>query len=193
MKMFLMVLLAVTTLCSCKDQNKTAVVETTAEKKSYFPVIDFLKGQISYVDSLPSAILKIVIKNKRSDSSYIRRDEFNEIAKDFIPPELEQKSFEKNYKENSFLDQTTQSATFNYAATDIKSPLQRVDVLATADEMYSKVKSVFIQEDISKNDTTIVKKLFWQTNKRLQVITIMRVPGQQDAINQMQVIWDAGE
>jgi hypothetical protein len=71
--------------------------------------------------------------------------------------------------------------------------LQRVDVLATPDELYSRVKSIFMQSSINKNDTIIVKKLFWQTNKHFQVITITQVPNQPKKIRQLTVTWEAGE
>jgi hypothetical protein len=193
MKIFLVALTGITILWSCKDQKEPAAASATAEKKSFFPVIDFLKGQIRYVDSLPSAILKVAINNGKADSSFIERDEFNKLAQDFILPDLEKNSFQKNFKENSFIDQTTQSATFNYTANDAASKLQRVDVLATADEQYSKVKSVFIQQSNSNKDSLTVKKLFWQTNKRLQIITIKHAAGQQNVISQLLLIWDAGE
>jgi len=190
--MFLIVLIVMTAFSGCKDQKEPTAGSTPAEKKRYFPVLDFLKGQIRIVDSLPSAILKITIEKNRKDSAFIQRDEFNKLAQEFAMPALEQNMLEKNFKENSFIDQTTQSATFNYIALNDRSDLQRVDVLAGTDELQSKVKSVFIQESMNNKDTIIVKKLYWQSNKRFQIITIMHAPGTQNTVRQLLVIWDAG-
>jgi ABC-type sugar transport system ATPase subunit len=71
--------------------------------------------------------------------------------------------------------------------------VQRVDVLATPDELYSKVKSIFIQRLVNKSDTIIVKKLYWQTNKHFQIATIIQAPNQPKKMKQLQVTWDAGE
>jgi hypothetical protein len=193
MKYFILILIGTVSLSSCKDQKPATATPEQTEKKRYFPVVDFLKGQIHYVDSLPSAILKIVTENNKPDSSFIKREEFDRLAQDFILPDLQQNIFEKNFKESSFIDQTTESATFNYTLTDSKLSLQRVDVLATPDELYSKVKSIFLQQTINKNDTIIVKKLYWQTNKHFQIATIIRAPNQPKKIKQVQVTWDAGE
>jgi hypothetical protein len=193
MKYFMIILIGAVSVSSCTDQKPTTAAPEQNEKKSYFPVIDFLKGQIHYADSLPSAILKIVTENNNRDSSYIKREEFNKLAQDFILPDLQQDIFEKSFKESSFIDQTTESATFNYASTDRKLSVQRVDVLATPDELYSKVKSVFIQQTVNKNDTIIVKKLYWQTNKHFQIATSVQAPNQPQKIKQLQVTWDAGE
>jgi hypothetical protein len=193
MKYFLIILIGAVFFSNCKDQKPTTTALEQTEKKSYFPVVDFLKGQIHYVDSLPTAILKIVTENNKPDSSYIKRDEFDKLAQDFILPDLQQDIFEKNFKESSFIDQTTQSATFNYISTDSKLSLQRVDVLATPDELNSKVKSIFLQQTLNKNDTIIVKKLYWQTNKHFQIATIIQAPNQPKKIKQLQLTWDAGE
>ena len=194
MKNFLItILICTTTLYSCKDEKPSIIKPEQKEKGNYFPVSGFLKGQIHYADSIPTAMLKIVTKNNKLDSAYIKRDEFDNLVHDFIFPELEQNIFEKEFKENSFIDQTTQSATFTYSSNNSKLQLQRVDVLATADESYSKVKSVFMQATINKNDTIIVKKLYWQTNKYFQVATITMLPNQSKTVSQIKVIWDAGE
>jgi hypothetical protein len=193
MKCFMIILIGVVFLSSCKDQKPATTAPEQTEKKNYFPVVDFLKGQIHYVDSLPSAILKIVTENNKQDSSYVKRDEFDKLAQDFILSDLQQNNFEKNFKESSFIDQTTQSATFNYTSTDSKLSLQRVDVLATPDELYSKVKSIFIQQTLNKSDTIIIKKLYWQTNKHFQIATSVQAPGQPRKIKQLRVTWDAGE
>ena len=178
---------------ACNTKKPESNPDEEPSQKQYFPVADFLKGQIHHADSLPTAMLKIVTENNRSDSSFIQRDEFNAISQDFILPELEPRTFEKNFKENSFIDATTQSATFNYTSYNSTLSLQRVDVLATTDEIYSKVKSIFMQQSISKNDTIIIKKLFWLTNKRFQIVTSVQPPNQPRKVNALTITWDAGE
>ena len=68
-----------------------------------------------------------------------------------------------------------------------------MDVLATPDELHGKVKTVFMQAAMNKNDTFIVKKLYWQANKNFQVTTISVLPNQSKTISQLKVVWDAGE
>lgn len=194
MKNFLIIILiGSTTLWSCDNEKPSPITPQQKEMGNYFPVVDFLKGQIHYADSLPSAMLKIVTKNNKSDSVYITRSEFDNLAHDFIFPELQQNIFEKEFKESSFVDQTTQSATFSYYSKNNKLQLQRVDVLATPDELHGKVKTVFMQAAMNKNDTFIVKKLYWQANKNFQVTTISVLPNQSKTISQLKVVWDAGE
>jgi hypothetical protein len=189
-KIFLIPVAGLVLFFSCKEQKPGGADTNHAGKKGYFPVVDFIKGQIHDVDSLPLALLQIVIANNRKDSSYIKQNEFHELAQNFILPEAEPGNFEKKFKENLFLDQTTRSATFNYTAEDSATRVKRIDVLATPDELLSKVMSVFIQENYTRNDTTIVRKLLWETNKEFEIILIVQPPNQPRTMTQTIVIWD---
>ncbi|HLX92275.1 MAG TPA: hypothetical protein VKR32_11355 [Puia sp.] len=190
------ILLTIIILCGCHDrqpQAGNAATDAPTEKKHFFPVVDYMRGQIRIVDSLPTAILKVVTRDGKPDSSFIKRDEFDRLASEFIPADLQQENFETHFKETSFLDQTTNSATFTYSSTDPKLALQRVDVLATPDEVYSKVKSIYLQETLNKNDTVIVKKLIWQAKKRFQIATSEQAPNDRKKMTQVQVTWFESE
>jgi hypothetical protein len=177
-------------LLSCNQKNGSPASGGQSEKKGYFPVADFLKGQIHSLDSMPVAFLEIVITDNKPESSYIKQPEFHRLAQNFIFPETVPGIFEKKFKENLFLDQTTKSATFNYTALDSASALNRIDVLATPDELISKVSSVYMQEATSSNDTAIVRKLLWQTDKEFEIIQIVQAPNKPKAITQRIVIWN---
>jgi hypothetical protein len=96
--------LLVLALCGCKNHQPSQAPPQQPEKKVYFPIADFLKGQIHYADSLPSAKLKVVTENGKSDSAYIHQDEFDQLAQEFLLPDLEQNAFEKRFKETAFID-----------------------------------------------------------------------------------------
>src|SRR5271170_348021 len=92
-------------LAACKNQEKANTPATGIVKKNYFPVADFIKSEIHYVDSLPLAIIKYTIQNNQTDSAFIKTDEFNQLAQEFLPPVLSTPAFEKDYIENSFMDE----------------------------------------------------------------------------------------
>ena len=59
------------------------------EKEKYFPVISFLNSQVAHVDTSVYAIKKIIIQDSVSDTSFVPREEFRQLAKDFLEaPEL---------------------------------------------------------------------------------------------------------
>ncbi len=183
-------------LFACRD-NKQQTTETTKtekqEKTRFFPVADYLRSEIRYVDSLPLGIVKYSIVNGHTDSVYIKSAEFDQLAKEFLPASLEEPAFGKAFNETSFLDQTTQSATFTYSRKDKAPGLQRVDVLASPDPGYDKVKSIYLEQSIMNKDTSITKKMYWKAGKSFQIISIVQPSGQPAISSQLKVVWDNSE
>jgi hypothetical protein len=160
---------------------------------AYLPVADYLRAEISYVDSTPLAIQKYIIRDNRRDSSFIQQGEFNRLSQEFLLPELMPDSFKKNYSESSFMDKTTGYLSFTYSTLDRKLPLQRVDVLAAPGASTNKVKSIYLQKGFSTGDTTVVQKMFWQTGHSFLILTSLQIPGKPAVEHQLKVVWDAGD
>jgi hypothetical protein len=160
---------------------------------AYLPVADYLRAEISYVDSTPLAIQKYITRDNRRDSSFIQQGEFNRLSQEFLLPELMPDSFKKNYSESSFMDKTTGYLSFTYSTLDRKLPLQRVDVLAVPGASTNKVKSIYLQKGFSTGDTTVVQKMFWQTGHSFLILTSLQIPGKPAVEHQLKVVWDAGD
>lgn len=179
------------TVIACKDNKpKTEDPDKKQDEIRFFPVADYIRSEISYVDSLPLRIVKYQIRDGRTDSTYIQAAEFDQLAAAFLPPELDSLVFKREFSENSFLDQTTKSLTFTYSHKNNKPGLQRVDVLATPDPGFDKVKSIYMEELITKNDTSIIKKMYWKSRKNFQILTIIQPTNQTAINNQLKVVWD---
>ena len=180
-------------ISACKNhEQKTTVVETQ-EKKDFFPVADYISSEIGYVDSLPLKMTKYITQNGKKDSSLIKLQEFDDIAHEFLPAEISDSIFQKNFEENSFFDQTTQSLTFTYSTKNSKLALQRVDVIANRTSGYDKVRSVYMEKTTTKNDTVVLKKMYWRAKKSLEIITILQPPDQSKLPDHLKVVWDIGE
>ncbi len=163
-------------------------------QKNFFPVADYLREEIRYVDSTPMALLKTTRWNDRTDSSFVRPDEFHRIAGEFLLPDLEKEPFEKKFSENSFMDRTTGYLNFTYSALNKDLPLQRVDVVAipaTTATGATQVKSIFLQTSASSGDTLIIKKMLWTAKKNLLIITSLQPREKPPVIRQLRVIWDS--
>jgi hypothetical protein len=177
-------------LAACKNQKEANSAPPGAGKKNYFPVADFLRSEIHYVDSLPLGILKCKVKNNHSDSSFINPDEFNQLAEEFIPPVLTSAAFENDYEESSFIDQTTQSVAFTYATKNKNQELQRIDVLAKSNEGNNQVLSIYLEKMSEKNNEQVRQKMYWKARKSFLIVTTRRSPGQPPVVSQLKVIWD---
>ncbi len=177
--------------------DSTAAAATDSTKKNFFPVADYIRSEIRYVDSMPLAILKYTTRDNHTDSSFIKGDEFHRLAQEFLVPELAADDFEKKYSETSFADATTGYLTFTYSPSDKDNdlPLKRVDVLVTPAAAASgrdEIKSIYLQTAQSSGDTLIVKKMLWLAKKSMLIITSLQPPhGKAPVIRQVKVVWDA--
>ena len=185
-------------ISACKnDEEKKGTPPPQEEKKNFFPVADYIRSEISYVDSLPIAITKFIIRNGSKDSMYIKASEFDRLAKDFLPAELSNPGFEKDFTENSFFDQTTGLLTFTYSTKNKQSLLQRVDVLvtpsSTSNTGFDKVKSIYMERLENKNDTLATKKMYWRAKKSFDIISILQPLNQSPISDQLRVVWDNSE
>jgi hypothetical protein len=199
MKKYLVSFFAIILLITaCKNQpqknsDQKVIAEQPAEKKNYFPVADFIKKEIAYVDSLPLAIIKYHIVNNKSDSVFIKPKEFNAIAQEFLPAVLTTPAFEENFTENSFTDEATQSVTFTYSAQKSNTELKRVDVLVKPIPGLQKVKSVYMEKIVNKNDTLFIRKMVWKARRNFNIITSIQPLGKKAVIKQLKIVWDDRE
>src|SRR5271165_7127740 len=83
------------------------VAPADTAKKNYLPVADYLKSEIANVDSFPFKLMRYRVNPHQTDSGIITTAVFNQIAAEFLLPDLDSSRFEKNFEENSFIDRTT--------------------------------------------------------------------------------------
>jgi hypothetical protein len=161
-------------------------------QKTYFPIADVLESEILEVDSTPVAIKKIVIIAKRRDSAFIKPAEFNLLAGKFLAPEFRNGDFQKDFTETSFLDNSTQAATFTYSTTNRDLTLQRVDVIAMPQGSSHRIKSIYLETNRVSGDSSILEKMFWRTGKKFQIVSLINVKGQPPVERQTTVSWESG-
>lgn len=159
-------------------------------KNAFFPVAEFLEAEILRTDSSLLALKKRTTRNGHTDSAFISIPEFNTLAIQFVPRELADSSFEKNYTETAFQDKTTRSITFTYAPVDASAGLQRVDVLTVAGQKVQQVKSIYLEKTRNAGDSVILQKLYWKAQKSFTIATVIHVKGKPAGEEQVQVVWD---
>jgi hypothetical protein len=187
---------------SCNEKNpppkpETAVTDSVPETakvpQQYFPVADFLRNEIDYVDSLPIGIMKYRTRNSKTDSGYIKLDEFHRLAGQFLSTELMEPAFAKEFKETSFFDRSNNNATFFYSSDNDSLPVKRVDVVTTKGDVYDDVKSIYIEKLFHRNDSLTILKLIWKPKRNFQIIRITST-GSEDPKNELiKVVWDNRE
>ena len=186
-------------LWSCGEKNQhgdakpeapKAVADTTVKAESpYFPVYDYLNGEIAYVDSTPVGIMKYTTIGKVKDSGYIQLDEFHKLVSEFLLPEINDSLLKKNFQETSFVDKSNGSATFFYKPNEPSAAIKRIDVITAKGEIYDEVKSVYIEREIRNSDSVVLKKLIWKPKRNFQIITAD--PSGKNKL--IKVVWDNRE
>ncbi len=170
-------------------QTKPAAPEETG----YFPVADFIRNQVHYVDSLGFPLLKFTtLPQGRTDSANISQEEFAALAQNFMTPDLNDPLLHKQYTENSFADQTIGSATLTYATTNAELPLQRLDVIIHPDPVLDdQVRSIYMEKNYRTGDTAVLEKLYWKADRNFQLITTRRPGHQKPETTITKVVWKA--
>lgn len=176
---------------SCTNNIEPAL---PSDKHELFPVNSFLKDQVHIVDSLKLPVHKYITVDDKTDSALISREEFDSLANEFIEHDINNPTIKKFYKETSFADQSIPSVTFTYSTINKDLPLQRVDIIVNPDPILNdQVKSVYLEEIFSTRDTSVIKKLYWKTNKYFQIITSKQASGQPATFSEVKVAWDADD
>jgi hypothetical protein len=91
-------------LIACKDKESK-----TEEEATFFPIKSYLLSQAAQIDTSVYAIRKITTVNSKSDTVYIRREDFRTVAKDFLElPDISAKKWKQDYQETKqFVENST--------------------------------------------------------------------------------------
>ncbi|RXK59747.1 hypothetical protein ESA94_11860 [Lacibacter luteus] len=175
---------ALSLLGSCKRKPK--------EPRDYVDVSSYLKGQLKYIDTVPFAFLKVVQQDSiYTDSQFITKEQVRAILQPFLVKEIEKKNFEEYFKEVTFADETIESLTLNYEATDEDIPVTRVDIYVNPEK--ETITQLYLVRHEEKGDSSIVQQLLWKHNKSLVLITSKAKKDQPEKTITEKVIWDERE
>ena len=178
-------------LISCQSKEE----EDKAEK--FFPVLPFIQSQMADVDTSLYAIKQIIIiDSNHSDTTWIKREEFRDLAKDFLTlPDIAGKKLKKLYTEERQFDETLNRVYLFYKPIKPKdTEIQSQQVIITPDMAAGdKVRSIIIDWEIGNKDSSVQKRMLWQVDQSFQVTTIAQKPGQPETIRTMKVSWNEKE
>jgi hypothetical protein len=176
-------LLAVCFYCSCRQ-----------EKNDVFPALDFIKGQIANVDTSVYSIKKLVrITDSTYDTSYIKREDFRNLAKDFLETPDISKEFGGKYTEERMMNNDLGLVVFIATPKDENLEVRRQEVRIVPDPSNDKVKSIYIERFKTSKDSSVIKRMTWYTDKKFQVVTIIQKQNKEEKTSVMEAIWNDRE
>lgn len=181
--------------CSSGKPKETATSDIPKDtvKKNYLPVQDFLRSEISTVDSFPYRLMRYQVRQGKTDSAIITTSVFNEIAAEFLLADLDSSHFEKKFEENSFVDRTTNLVSFTYSARDTGYGLKRVDVLLTPGAGTNKLHSIYMEAISGNPDSTLISKLSWKAGRNFSILHLKKPRNGPETVSQTFVVWDSRE
>lgn len=185
-------LLLLAVACKQKPKQTEGAVKTTdsLENKSYLPIADFIRYDISQVDSFAGGILRKFTTDGKKDSSYIKLPAFHQLANQFLLPELDSASFQEHFTESSLMDETTQMVNFIYDGKQPDWPLRSVMVYLKPSLADDKVNRIYMEKEFMSGDTTIQQRFTWKMHEFFYIITVKQ-PKNGPAVTTMdKVIWD---
>lgn len=170
------------------------------KKNDVFPAIDFIKAQIAKVDTSVYTILKLVpLTDSTFDTTYVKREDFNALAKDFLETPDISKKFGGKYTEERMMNNELGLAVFIATPEDAGLEVRRQEVrilphppddpVKTDDE----VKSIYLEKFQSNDDSSVMKRMTWYTDQKFQVVTIVQKKNGLERTSVMDVIWNNQE
>ena len=168
---------------------KKEVAAPAKAKETFFPVTDYIKGQIFEISNKGITPVRYITINGHTDSSWLVHDELNEAFKEFLHPEIDSSNLTGLFTEKKFLDQTINAFTFTYDATgnlpDSMS-LQHWDVYV--DPETGKVRRIYMVKSAGINKTL---QLTWLGNKSCKMILIDNAANGNSPIEkEVNITWD---
>lgn len=197
MKSIFPILLACLAFIACnnepgnKQENKEPAVarDSTAEPDFFFPVTDFLKGQVTEIRTKGINPKKIVVAGNKTDSSWVKMEDIDQEINVFLTPEIDRSNLTHLFTEKKFLDQTINTFTFTYdpikALPDTFS-LKRWDVYI--DPETNKVKRIYLVKKLPGGKT---QQLTWLAGKSCRMVTLTEKPDGTPIIEKEETLnWD---
>ncbi len=177
--------------CQGKEQKNIPKEVLVEEQVSFFPVTDFLLGQLNEIEKLPVTPLQININGNKYDSSWLKREDIRKMASPFLHPVIDSASMATYFVGKSFLDQTINAFTFSYdAKTKLPDSIKLIHWDVYVDPTKNDVQRIYMVKEEDSNIGHMTTQLTWMSNKWFSVRTIDQATGKEPEVKEEIVKWD---
>lgn len=176
-------------LTACKEEKDSK--KENELKEPPISALSIIKGQLNHLDTSFYEVRKFEITGDITDTAFLKRNEIRIFAAPFLSlPEIADEKYHEKYTEDKLIDgqQNTLNIT-SIAKSDTAEVQKQIVVIGLSPTENSKVQSIFIDRYISKGDSTIEQKLFWEIDKYFSIGSIVEKGNQPDKITTTKVAW----
>jgi hypothetical protein len=181
----------ITTIISCKGKKTESV-----SNNSLIDVVSIIKAQIKHVDTSLFSIIKLEwADTTHTDTTYIKREDFEAVAKDFLQlPELSNPKIAKDYKQESRYDSLTRKVIISYFPKEDKNEIRKIELMASVDEIgkdgNNKVTNILVEKGKTDRNGSLIQKMYWNADRNFSIISFSQLPGQPEKTTTTKVIWN---
>lgn len=197
-KKFFSIIFLIVFLCYGCTQNNSVpppVISTdSTEQQTFFPVTEYIRGQLHELDSMPITPLKIISHNGKSDSMWMKKEDIKTFAQPFLQPVIDSANLKSLFSVKSFLDQTINAFTFSYDPITILPDtlqLKRWDVYIEPKK--NVITRIYLVKEFKKDGALQTQQLTWKSNKWCKITTITEQSGKQPDVTEELMKWDFSE
>jgi len=193
------IVLACVLLQSCNgSKNKPSLttpvtdslaLKDSAAKQRFFPLTDYIKGQIFEIRQKGINPIKYHTVNDRTDSVWLKTEEFAQAFSEFLDPVIDTTNMTGLFTEKKFMDRSIDAFTFTYDPTGSlpdSETLVHWDVYI--DPETEKVRRIYMVKNIGPAKTI---QLTWQSDKWCKTTYILNKPDGSSVVEKEEKInWD---
>ena len=172
--------------CNTHVDRTAGIVEEEQEVPKFFPVTNYIYGQIEAIKKASVNPFRVDSINNKSDTSWLKIEALDTAFIDFLTPVIDSTNLIGFFTESKFEDQTLDSYTFTYAAKTAlphSIALQRWDVYISP--ATNSIKRIFMVKKISDQQEL---QLTWQSGQWCKKVTINTNANGQQSISAVQTI-----
>ena len=160
---------------------------------AYFPVVSYLKGQASQIDTSLYTLIHITKKGNQTDTAYIKREDFKNVSKPFLAlPNIATGKLKNKYTESRLYDETLDRFIITYTPKDVQDNLEilRQDVVIIPNTGEGEnIESVYIERQVQDADSTVQMKMSWETAKGFTIRSIIQKKNSAEVLQTTEVLW----
>ena len=195
MKILIQIAIAVILLQACNHSSKDTAAEIprepvkkAPEKQSFFPVTEYIRGQMVEITQRGITPKWYVTINNHTDSTWLRTEDYNKAFNEFLYPEIDSVNLITLFAEKQFMDQTIDAFTFTYDPIGVLPDsmlLQHWDVYV--EPKTGKVRRVYMVKNRGAKTTLLT----WQGDKWCSIVHIINNPDGTSAVEKEEKItWE---
>ena len=154
-----------------KTNNQIEEIDTVKERPSFFPVGNFIQGQILEIKNKGINPQKITLTGNKIDSSWLKVEQFETEFGEYYSPLIDSIQLSRFFIERKFFDQTLDAITLTYDPVGVlpdSIPWKHWDIYI--DPETNLVKRIYL---VKKIDSKKTRQLTWLPGINCRAITIV--------------------